>query len=590
MHTDNRRSLKASAAAIACLAANVVAVSEAAAQAPTREEIRRDRLDEQLRTTGEGVAVDVDLARAPCVLDDPRYADIRFTLAGVNFAGAEAVEPGLLEQSWSDLAGQDLQIAEVCRIRDRATQLLNDAGYVASVQVPPQTIDDGVVRFDVVVARITGLVVRGEPGPSGAMLRRYFEKLRAEPVFRKPQAERILLLARDIPGLDVRLSLARDVGDDARPGDLIGIIDVVGQRFVADLNIQNYSPKSTGRFGGLARAQLNGLTGLADLTEVSVYSSQDPSEQLVLQGRHEFGIGTNGLRFGVSAVHAWSQPDVAGPDVFDTTTFIGTAYASFPLVRRQTRNLGIVVGFDWIDQQIEFNDLELSKDKLRVPFVRLVGSAIDRASAEGRGGYNIAEPRFAASATLEARQGISALGASDDCQPNILVCLFGTSISRLDADPTSFVLRGDAQVDFRPSPKFLISLAPRFQYASGALLPYEQFSGGNFTVGRGYDPGDVVGDSGVGLRAEAAFGSLQPETPNGIAWQPFVFFDTLAAWTKNVPDDPVTLNSVGAGVRFNIARRAFLEVLGALPLERAPLDLERGDARLLVNLTVSFGS
>ncbi len=559
---------------------------------PTREEVLRERLDDRLTTAGEGVNIEADLARAPCPLADPRYADVRFTLSGATFAGAELIEPGLLENSWRGLVGQELAIASVCDIRDRASDLLRDAGYIASVQVPPQRIEDGIVRLDVIVARMTGLVVRGDPGPSGTMLQRYFEGLRAAPAFRRDDAERTLMLARDIPGMDVRLSLARDVGPQARPGDLIGIVDVIADRFQADMSIQNYSSSESGPFGGLLRAQVNGITGLADLTELSIYSSQDPDEQVVLQGRHEFGIGSDGLRLGVNAVHAWTRPDVPGPNVFESTTFIGTLYAAYPIVRRQTENLFVTLGFDWIDQQIDFTGLDLSEDSLRVPFVRVETSSIDRPSAEGRGGYTIAEPRLATWGALEMRHGVGGFGASDDCGPALLDCAAPGIIplSRLDADPSGLVLRAEGRIDFRPSPLWMVSFAPRVQYSPDALLPYEQYSGGNFTVGRGYDPGEMIGDSGAGARTELAYGSLQPQTPGGVAWQGFAFWDTAAAWVNNAGGDPFTINSVGGGVRFNIARRAFLEVAGAVPLERAPLELRRDDVRLLVNLSVNLGS
>lgn len=560
--------------------------------APTREEIQRDRLDDQLATAGSGVEIDDGLTRAPCPLADPRYGDVRFTLNSASFSGAEAVEPGLLDAAWRGLVGQELAIGQVCDIRDRASDILRDAGYVASVQVPPQTIEGGAVRFDVVVARLTGLVIRGEPGPSGEMLRRQFEKLRAEPVFRRDEAERSLLLARDIPGLDVRLSLARDSSPDAQPGDLVGIVDVVRNSFQADLSVQNYSSKQSGPFGAQLRGQFNGLTGLADLTEISVYSSQDPDEQLVLQGRHEFGIGTDGFRMGLNAVHAWTRPDIPGPNVFDSTTFIGTIYTTYPIVRRQTENLIIGAGFDWIDQQIDFDGLDFSEDKLRVPFIRLIANTIDQPSAEGRGGYTIAEPRFATFGSLELRQGIAGLGASSSCGAGFVNCLAPGAIplSRFNADPTAFVVRAEGRVDYRPTPEFLVTLAPRAQYSPDALLAYEQFSAGNFTVGRGYDPGELVADSGLGTRAELAYGSLQPETPKGIAWQAFGFWDTLAAWIKDDPGNPYTLNSVGGGIRFNLARRAFLEVAGAVPLDRSPFETEKDDVRLLVNLLVNLGS
>lgn len=558
---------------------------------PTREELQRTAPSTEDVETDPALSIDTDFDRAACPLADPQFADIRFTLSRADFVGMDGVDTAFLDGTWSELAGREIGIARVCDIRDRAAALLRAAGYVASVQVPPQTIDDGTVRFDVVLARLTNLVIRGDAGASGAVIEEHFSALRGKPHFKRDEAERILLLARDIPGLDARLALARDESADARPGDLVGIVDVRFRQIEADAALLNWNSRSTGRFGMSARMQFNGVTGLADLTELTAYSSFDPSEQVVVSGRHEFGIGGDGLRLGLSGVHAWSEPDVPGPNVFDSKTFIGTIYASYPIKRTQEETLAITGGFEWIDQDLDFSGVALSEDELRVAFLRLTTSGIDRQTLAGLPGYSLAEPKFSTFGQLEIRQGLDILGASEGCGAAFVNCLLpgAVPIGRLNADPTAFIIRGDALATYRPTPLVAITIKPRFQITPDALLSYEQFSGGNYTVGRGYDPGAVIGDSGLGSQLEFAYGSLIPEEPGGFAWQPFAFFDTFAAWLKDVPGDPFTLNSIGGGVRASYASRAYLELVGVVPLKRAPFQTEKGDPRLLVNLVVRLG-
>ena len=584
--------LSLTAASLSALAApGALSAQATTPSVPTREEVLREELDQRLREGDSALDLDGTFQRAPCPLAAEQFADISLTLTNARFNGTERVEPGLLDQAWRSYVGQEIPLSTICDIRDRAAAILREAGYVASVQVPVQTIESGTVAFDVVVARLTGLVVRGETGPSGRQVEKYFERLRGRDVFLTREAERYLLLARDLPGLDVRLSLARDVSPEATAGDLIGVVDVIYTPFEADFAAQNFGTKAVGRIGGQARVQYNGLTGLGDLTEVSVFSTADFSEQHVISGRHEFAIGDDGLRAGFSATHAWTKPDVPGPDVFDARTFIANAHLSYPLERRQVRSIFLRGGLDFIDQDIDFSDLPLAEDKLRVAFAALEFEETDFASVQGRGGYNIAEPRLASRGRIEVRQGLDILGASQDCGPNLLACAVPglVPISRLDADPTAFVLRGEGSVEFRPVRDWKIALRPRFQYSPDKVLPFEQISGGNYSIGRGYDPGSVTGDSGFGVQAEVAYGSLLATSANGVALQPFAFYDTIATWIKDDPTDPFTLNSVGGGIRFSYARRVFVEVLGAVPLERAPLQTTRGDARLLVNLAVRLG-
>lgn len=566
------------------------AVSAQTVPAPTREEVLRQEIDRKLREGSEAIDASAAFARAPCPLADPKFADIRLTLASVAFSGAEGVEPGLLEGAWREYAGREIPVATICAIRDRAAALLRDAGYVASVQVPVQTIESGTVRFDVVVARLVSFVVRGDTGRSGPMVERYLAPLRDEGVFDTRAAERALLLARRIPGMDVRMTLARATGAEARPGDLVGVVDVVNVPFEADLVAQNFGSEEVGPYGAQARVRFNGLTGLADRTELSAFATADFDEQLVVQGRHEFAIGSGGLRTGVNAVHAWTRPDVAGEDVFYARTLVANLYATYPLVLRQARSLDLAGGVDLVDQRIDFSGLPFSKDKLRVLNLALELREADPASVAGAGGFSISEPRWASRGRIEVRKGIAGLGASEGCGPALADCAAPgvVPISRLNADPQGFLIRGDGEFAYRAGRLVMLTGRPRFQWSENNLLPYEQFSGGNYTVGRGYNPGAATGDRGFGGQAEIAVGSLEPRSPTGSAVQGFAFYDTFNAWFADAPGVR-NLNSVGGGARLNFRRRAYAEVLAAVPLEPAPLATRTGNIRILFNLAVRLG-
>jgi hemolysin activation/secretion protein len=558
--------------------------------APTREEVLRSEIDRRLREGSETIDASDAFERAPCPLADPRFAAIRLTLTAAVFDGAENLPAGLLDSAWRPYQGRDIAIAAICDIRDRAAAILRDSGYVASVQVPVQTIEGGAVRFEVIVARLTSFVIRGETGRSGAMVERYVAPLRNQPVFDTRAAERALLLARRIPGMDVRMTLARASDANSRPGDLVGVVDVVHQAVEADLAIQNYGSQEVGPWGAQARVRLNGLTGLGDLTEASVYVTPDLDEQLVLQGRHEFALGGNGLRLGANAVHAWTRPDVPGDDVFEARTLVVNAYATYPLVLRQALSLDLRGGIDVVDQDIDFTGAPFSEDNLRVLTLALEHRSADPDSVAGFDGFSISEPRWAARGRLEVRKGIAGLGASEDCGPGLLACAAPgvVPISRLNATPHAFVLRGEGEFAYRPTRLVTLTGRPRFQWSDDRLLPYEQFSGGNYTVGRGFNPGAAAGDRGFGGQLELALGSLEPRTTNGSAVQGFVFYDSFNAWFADAPGVR-NLNSIGGGARINLMRRAYAEVLAAVPLERAPLATETGDVRLLVNVAMRLG-
>jgi hemolysin activation/secretion protein len=120
------------------------------------------------------------------------------------------------------------------------------------------------------------------------------------------------------------------------------------------------------------------------------------------------------------------------------------------------------------------------------------------------------------------------------------------------------------------------------------LLAFEEYSAGDYTIGRGYDPASITGDKGVGVQAELRYGSLIPAGRKSLRIQPFVFVD--AAWVRN-QDRIFTvagrnrLASAGGGLRMAFGDQARLDMIFAAPLARAGLQTKRPDPRFLVTFT-----
>jgi len=583
-----RRMLIGSAGLIAATLP-AAAWAQATPQIPTREEIQQPTIAPAVQPTERVVAVDDGIERAPCPLASPEFANIRFTLRAVEFSSVEGIDNAILTPSWSDRVGQELPISAVCDIRDRAATILRGRGYLAAVRVPPQTIGDGVVRLDILSARMSRIEVRGDAGANERLLQRYLARLDDQPVFNIADAERYLLLARDIPGMDARLTLR----PGAAPGEVVGEVTVVRTPFTFDFNAQNFGSRDVGRWGGIARARFAGLTGMGDLTTVSFYATPDLDEQKVVQASHEFRVGGEGLRFGASYTYAWTRPDITGFPVKSNTQIV-SLYTAYPLVLTQARRVTIGGGLDFIDQDISLTGMPINEDRLRVFNLRADASWIDPASVAGRNGYSPSEPRWSLATSLEARQGVDFLGASDDCGPGGAACFLpgAVPLTRVEGKPDAFLVRANALAEWRPAKLFTLSAAPRAQWSNDPLLAYEEFSGGNFTVGRGFDPGTIIGDSGVAVALEARYGSFVPANTESFAFQPFVFFDAAWVWNRDTTFDgldPQKLYSAGGGVRVAYGDMARLDMTLAVPLNRGGFLTEKPDPRLLVSLTTQFG-
>ncbi|HVQ07432.1 MAG TPA: ShlB/FhaC/HecB family hemolysin secretion/activation protein [Allosphingosinicella sp.] len=552
--------------------------------APTREEVDRPPPPRDAPPPAR-LTVEGDVEHAPCALDRPDYANVRFTLRDVAFDNLRGLGAEQLRPAYARFVGREIGVATICEIRDRAATILREAGYIAAVEVPEQRIADGNVRFTVLMAKLVGIRVRGDAGRSERTIARYLGKLTEREVFNRYEAERYLLLVGDLPGFDVRLAL-RSAG--AARGEVIGEVSVMRRPALVDLTIQNLGSRELGRLGALLRAQLYGLTGLGDRTTIGFYSTADTHEQQTLQLGHDFRIGGEGLAIGAQLTYAWARPDLNLPGVdIKSRTLFATLEASYPFIRRQTRTLRGAIGLDVIEQDIDFNTLPLNRDRLRVAFARLSFDALGLSPDNPR--YTPAEPLWRLGFTAEARHGLDIAGASPGCGPGLARCLVPSAVppTRLEGDPTATLFRGTVYGEYRPIPRLTFAVDLRGQYSADPLFSFEEYSAGNYTVGRGYDPGAMLGDSGIGFQAEIRYGSAFPRRPDRFAAEPYVFYDHAWAWNRDLlfATGRQSLSSVGAGLRAAYGDRFRIDVLVAEPLDRLAFQSRRGDTRFLVSLT-----
>ena len=565
------------------LPGTALAQSAPAPAAPTREELE---LDKSLGAppTPSRLSIEGGFERGACALAEPSMAEVKVSFARVTFTNLPGVPASELDSAWREFAGREVSVATLCEVRDRAATMLRRAGFLAAVQVPPQRIEKGgEVRMDVLAAKLVDVQVRGRPGNAERLIAAHLRQLTKRPFFNINEAERQLLLLRGLPGFDVRMTLRPA---NAGPGQVVG--DIVVQRRAAELVVggQNLGSRATGREGVVAQLTLNDLTGLGDRTVLSIYNTLQTREQTIVQLSHDFSIGSDGLRLGGKVVYGHARPAIAN-NKFSSESWIGQVNLTYPFVRKQQWSLLGDAGFELINQRINFGGVRINEDRLRVAYARLDIDVLDRASLAGRTGYSVAEPRLHFGGSLELRQGVAALGASRPCTPLSRCLAPHVPISNFAADPQGTVLRAEARVEFRPTPGITFALHPRAQYSAQQLLSFEQFTLGNYTVGRGYDPGAMQGDSGVGSSLEVRVGRLMPHGADSIAFQPYAFVDAGWAWNNDggLTRDPRRLVSVGGGVRARWGDHGDVNLLLAVPLERLSGQNSLGDVRVLLTFS-----
>jgi hemolysin activation/secretion protein len=122
------------------------------------------------------------------------------------------------------------------------------------------------------------------------------------------------------------------------------------------------------------------------------------------------------------------------------------------------------------------------------------------------------------------------------------------------------------------------------QWASDPLLAYEEFQIGNFTVGRGYDPGSASGDEAWAVQLEAGW---PVDTPAGKI-EPYVFYDYADLNNLDQSGYQTQISSYGVGVRARLPWKLRLDVAWASPQDPPFPSAPQPDDRLLVSLTRVF--
>ena len=495
-------------------------------------------------------------------------------------------EAGILSEgekrlALADLLGKRITPRQLCEVRDRLAARIFRRGILARVNIPAQTIVDGVVTFHVFPARIVAVRIDGDVGPVQARIESYLSRLRRRNLFNLDEVQRWLLLANDLPGVQAVASVVHSTAPGAGPGALDLVVTLRRTAIDETGLVANYNARTLGPWSGLVRLDLNSLTSLGDQTSIVGYSTLGNNRQEVVQVTESARLGPSGLFAQASFSYGHARPgNVLAPLNLTGNSYVGTIEADYPLIRLQRRTLLLAGGMDFVNQDTRFaNAQAITDDALRVAWARLSGSvsAIDRPW----GGSLVSTT---ADLTVQARKGLDVLGAS---RANAVA-------EKPGAD--AWVLRADGHAAIRIAPQNLrylpVTVSAHFlgQWADRPLVGYEQQGIGNLTIGRGFDPGAASGDEIIALGLRAEVGPIR--IGRRLQVSPYVFGDTahLAYLTST---NAIDVHSVGGGLTFRIPYDARgnavrIDAGYACPLDKAtPIAARNPPELFLVQIIVT---
>jgi len=466
--------------------------------------------------------------------------------------------------------GRAISLADANELAAKVTAAYRDAGYVLSrAVVPAQNVTDGTLHIRIVEGRIDQTKIQGNAGGARPFLESYGQRITASRPLTAPVLERELLLASDLPGLNVRSVLT---ASQTTPGaaDLTLVVDP--KPVEGYIGADNHGSRYLGRYETQAAIFFNDAFGTGGRLGLNGVVTPDSGPDLAYGGASfDQPLGGNGLRLFSAFSYAATEPGAALRALGSKGSALNASTSlSYPFIRSRDFNLQGSVGFEYHDVRSWNTAVDpLFSDHTRNLTATLYMNALDRF-----GGYSTA------SATLV--HGLSVLAATKDTDPNKSRTGASGDFTHLNFQVTHEHPFGD---------RFSIALGAAGQTSFGdPLLASEQFSLGGDMFNRGFDPSDVTGDSGIAGRIEPRL-NLADKISLLSQVQLFGFAEGGEVWQAQtlagVPDHQ-SLASAGAGLRFFVANRMNVELAWARPLNRNVLAASNQASRFLFSVGMSF--
>lgn len=502
--------------------------------------------------------------------DLPAGADAaRFFLADIIVDGSTIYGAADLRPLFADFLQTEISLATLYGIASSIETRYRDDGFILSrAIVPAQSVSDGVYRIQVIEGYVTEVVLEGEVGNSRELIERYLARIPESRPVNIADIERYLLLMNDLPGI-TGTGVLRPSGSDVGAAELV--VTAERKPFDAFALWDNRGSQFTGPQGVALGASANTFTPFGEQTELVLFSALDKQEQRVGQITYEQQIGSDGLK--VRGVASYGESEPGGSlevlDIEQETLFF-SVQAEYPYVRSRRFNFKVSAGFDFVEQEsTALGGLTpLTDDSLRVLYVSAAFDNRDRFN-----GANFAE--------IGIRQGLPILGASEEGDADL---------SRVDGDGTFTSLNAEVARLQRLTSNFNLLANVAGQYGFTELLSTEEFEVGGVTFGRGYDPSELTGDSGVGASLELQFNHA-PGLSFLRSYQVYAFYDFGVVWNDDTNfERRESLASAGAGVRTNLTEwlAADFEVAQPLTKELENRADNRDSERYFFRLTTQF--
>lgn len=486
-----------------------------------------------------------------------------FVLRHVSITGAVAIPQDRLETAYQPYIGKKVSQADLAAMAGAVSDIYRAAGFhLSRAIVPPQDIQRGELRIQVIEGCITELTLKGDAAEQFGV-RSMLSAVLAEQPSRLATLERQLLLINGRPGVRIEDTGIEEIGTAS--GHFRLILSVRTWHIFTSFGLDNLGSWSVGPWQSYGTAAFNSYLTPGDSLVLNLSTTPGDPRQLAF-GRlsYELPVGTDGARIGASGYYSEVWPGDYRrlfSDNIKTESF-EIRGSIVPLQsQKSTLTLTAAAGFTNAYENDVFGPIYADR-------IRTASLTSDYRLQDNFGGINYL--------TVNYRQGLDILGASHRGDDDLSRDGASGKFSAMNFWFTRYQTLSDA---------WSLKLAAAGQTASGPLFTSQQFYLGGLAFGRGYGSAEISGDNGFAGSVELRFDqktSLQYLS----GYQLYGFVDSGVAWNSGYRlSDGLSLTSAGGGVRFFMIDGLQADIGVAAPLSyRAPDNPTRA-ARVLFSLS-----
>lgn len=503
--------------------------------------------------------------------------DIVFDLSSIQLEGVTVYQERELVKVYQDRLGSTITLADLYVIAAELTRKYRNDGYILTqVIVPPQTIEGGIARLQIVEGRVDNIEVRTDDEDkesTSRLVRDYVTYLGAEDVLNARALERALLLINDLPGVNARAILSPSANTTGA-SDLLIILERTP--YTAEVGINNFGTRFLGPVQASGSVALNSFFGNNErITAQTVWglSTGEFKELMFFALRYDQPISSVGTTASFFGSYTNTEPGFT-LDEFDVIGHSQQFYAQIEqsLYRSRSFNMNVRAMFDYREVTTQNNVITDPTRKDHIRALRVGGNAEFLDTIFGLG-FNAIDIQYS--------RGFNIMGATSADQDDV---------SRPGAgwDFNKFELTAQRLQRITSDVDLLLSFSG--QLTDNAVLSSEEFTIGGINRGRGYDNAEAIGDDGFATTVE-----LQWDNPyywdENFDYEVYTFFDAGRVFDNDATAAQLereTLTSTGMGVRADIYQDTNAGLMIAWPLNTTPQTQDDRGPRLYFNLSHSF--